>query len=258
MSISDNILLPSSLLPLVSVCLGAPLIITMLPTYRRLDGTLVTPSGTSVVCRLSMMKLSRLALALTFGAFVFVISWSILYNFEDVTHTHCGVANYLPSVSSAIGNHEPQRTIWTILIALHFPIRLVIVHMYLRLYRDQIRSIYQWCVSMLFGISLLENFGLLFLSLWTSSINYEIHKRSFTVFVVCAEIYMISTYFLTKYGRILPMTNIEKRSMRFKRNITLINITSLTFAVYFFYRHNKFCEPGSKYYKSFIIILLFI
>lgn len=218
----------------------------MLPTYRRLDGTL-SSDGNTIICRLSVVKLSRIALGLTFGGFIFTIIWSILYDFENVTHTHCGVDNYLPSVSAAIGNHEPQRTIWTTLIVLHFPMRLIIVYMYLHLYREQIRSIYQWCVNCLFVISLLENCSLLSLSIWNSSNNYEIHKRSFTVFVLCGEIYMICTYLLNKYGRkSISRTNLEKRSLHLKRTVAFVNVTSLLFAIYFFYRHNTFCEPGSK------------
>lgn len=219
----------------------------MLPTYRRLDGSLVIPSGTAIICRFSMMKLSRMALGLTFGGFMFAIIWSVVYNFENVTHTHCGVPNYLPSVSAAIGNYEPQRTIWTVVIVLHFPLRLVIVQMYLRLYRDLIHPAYQWCVKVIIILSFLENTSLVFLSLWTSSSNYEVHKKSFTVFVTSAEIYMISTYFLNKYARILPMSNNEKRSILFKRNITIVNLISLALAVYFFYRHNTKCETGGKF-----------
>lgn len=218
----------------------------MLPTYRRLDGSLVTSSGTAAIYRFSMMNLSKLALGLTFGGFVFAIIWSVIYNFENVTHTHCGVPNYLPSVSAAIGNHEPQRTVWTLIILLHFPLRLIIVQMYFRLYRDQIRPSFQWCVLLTIVLSYLENTGLLFLSLWTSSTNYEVHKKSFTVFVTCAELYMISTYFLNKYGRILPMSTYEKRSINFKRNITIVNLISLVLAIYFFYRHNAKCESGGK------------
>lgn len=216
----------------------------MLPTYRRLDGSLVTPSGTSVVCRTSIAKLSRVAVGLIFGAFIYSIVWSILYNFEAATHTHCEVRNYLPSVSSAIGNHEPQRTIWTLCIIIHFPMRLIIVQMYFRLYRDHIRPIYQWCVGIVIALSFLENFALLFLSIWTSTRNYEVHKRSFSVFVSCAELYMISTYFLNKHARILPMNSIERRSLDYKRRITIVNLVSLILASYFFYRHNTKCEPG--------------
>ena len=40
------------------------------------------------------------------------------------------VANYLPSISSAIGDAQPQRTIWQLAIALQLPSRAFVAWLY--------------------------------------------------------------------------------------------------------------------------------
>ena len=39
--------------------------------------------------------------------------------FQESTRTHCGVANFLPSISSVVGAYQPEMFIWRLCIALH-------------------------------------------------------------------------------------------------------------------------------------------
>ena len=46
----------------------------------------------------------------------------------------------------------------------------------------------------------------------------------------------------------------EKRSKKLKKNVYIVNIISLAMAMYFYYRHNEYCEPGGMYSKNLSII----
>lgn len=75
----------------------------------------------------------------------------------------------------------------------------------------------------------------------------EIHKNCFCTFIVVSELYMLLTYYLNKNSRRDPnLTQSESKSLNLKRNLFIINITSILLASYFFVRHNDRCEGGSK------------
>lgn len=58
---------------------------------------------------------------------------------------------------------------------------------------------------------------------------------------------MLLTYYLNKNSRRDPnLTQTENKSLNLKRNLFIINITSILLASYFFVRHNDRCEGGSK------------
>lgn len=117
--------------------------------------------------------------SLPFCSFLFCIVWSILYFFDRATSTHCEVANYLPSISAAIGNYQPQCFIWQISILLQFLPRLLIAKYYLNYFQDTVlkSSLSMTYVVCLFNI--VENFALVGLSMWTSSDNYGNYMGNF-------------------------------------------------------------------------------
>lgn len=45
----------------------------------------------------------------------------------------------------------------------------------------------------------------------------------------------------------MPVGRLEQKSLKVKLVLCIINITCILLAVYFFYRHNAFCETGGKY-----------
>jgi post-GPI attachment to proteins factor 2 len=134
-------------------------------------------------------------------------------------------------------------------------------------YRQIIRRNRQNLASFAIFLNVIENFALLGLSLYTSVANYgeliarldrcvasyhlidvlEIHKNCFCTFIVVSEIYMCLSFYLNKSGRRDPnLTPGEIRSVNLKRNLFIINLTSILLATYFFVRHNDRCEGGSK------------
>lgn len=59
---------------------------------------------------------------------------------------------------------------------------------------------------------------------------------------------MLLSYYLNKNcRRELSLTQSESKSVNLKRNLFIINLTSIALAAYFFVRHNDRCEGGSEY-----------
>ncbi|XP_030383696.1 post-GPI attachment to proteins factor 2 [Scaptodrosophila lebanonensis] len=201
-------------------------------------------SKSRVLLRLPFAKLAVTALILPLGAFFFCVIWSLTFDFVRSTFTHCDVSNYLPSVSAAIGNYEPQKTVWRLAIFLHLPLRLSVAKMYLGYYRDHIKRNRRMFGILACTLNIIENFALFCLSLWTSADNYEIHRNSFVVFIACSECYMLISYLLNRNARKMNLMPREEKSLRFKRNLFFINVIAFGLAGYCFVRHNNRCETG--------------
>lgn len=78
----------------------------------------------------------------------------------------------------------------------------------------------------------------------------ELHKLCFLIFIATSEVYMATSYFVNKTGRKLA-DPIAHRSLRFKRNLCLMNMMSFAVAGYCFVRHNDRCEPYSEFETVF-------
>uniref|UniRef100_A0A1I8PZK5 CWH43-like N-terminal domain-containing protein n=1 Tax=Stomoxys calcitrans TaxID=35570 RepID=A0A1I8PZK5_STOCA len=209
----------------------------MIPTYERLNGP-------KVLFKIAYSKILISAISLALGAFLFCIFWSVVFDFERSTITHCDVRNYLPSISAAIGNYEPQKSIWRISIILHLPARLPMAYIYYNYYKEHIRKNRRIFAQIAVALNVIENFALLSLSIWTSSGSYDIHRNAFVTFIASSELYMIISYFLNKNGRKQALTETEEKSVRYKLSCFLINLLAFALVVYFFLRHNSKCEPG--------------
>ncbi|XP_031845381.1 post-GPI attachment to proteins factor 2 isoform X1 [Nomia melanderi] len=192
---------------------------------------------------LPFAKLAWFTVSLPFLAFTFCVMWSVIYNFEHSTSTHCKVYNFLPSVSAAIGHYRPQRDVWKIAIAVQAVIRVLVLVMYCRYYKEHI---YKWAQSIC-NIAIVtytvENISLVTLSFWTSDENYAFHKLSFITFLIMSFIHMVVTYFIMKNCRNVTRESSETASMKWKWRAMVLNVLSTICACYFFYRHNRYCEP---------------
>ncbi|XP_037072813.1 post-GPI attachment to proteins factor 2-like [Pollicipes pollicipes] len=196
--------------------------------------------------RLHFRHLAFTVVAMPLGGFLFCVGWSLCYNFDAATSTHCDVPNYLPSISAAIGSFPVQRRVWKTLIALQALPRFLVGFFYHEYWQDTlVLTSASRCLLLLAEILYVsENLGLIGLSFVASADNFPFHKMSFIVFLVSSEFYMLLTCRLFRLARSKGITRLEVISRRQKLIIFIINLTSLVFAMHFYARHNRLCEPG--------------
>ncbi|KAG9348486.1 hypothetical protein JZ751_002222 [Albula glossodonta] len=171
------------------------------------------------------------------------ISWCL--HFEDATHTHCKVPNYLPSISAAI-SLTPERYIWRFCIGLHSAPRFVVAVAYFSFYRGRFTK---HCVetllsylSLVFAFS--ENIGLLLLTYVSSNETYSLHKKGFIMFIGSALLHMMTTCWLWKIIKKYSISNEELKSYRWKKHLFVSSLILCAAASGFYWKHNKYCEPG--------------
>ncbi|XP_063222761.1 post-GPI attachment to proteins factor 2-like [Bacillus rossius redtenbacheri] len=206
-----------------------------LPLYHKNKGFAV---------RLPFGKLAWVTVSLPLLSFIFCVLWSILFNFERATYTHCEVPNYLPSISAAIGSYAPQKYVWKTAIAIHAGPRFLVARMYYKYYQKVLFEWIHFLAAIACWLNVLENMALIGLTFITSSENYSVHEKFFVTFMVASELYMMLTCYLLRSMRAEPPDNVEARSLRIKYQLLAVNMTSFALAAYFFLRHNWYCEPG--------------
>lgn len=204
-----------------------------LPLYHQKKG---------FILRLPVSKAAWITCLLPFTSFLFCIIWSLMYNFEDSTFTHCKVENFLPSISAAIGNYRTQRFVWGTAIAIHAIPRFMFAAIYRQYYRDVLNDKAQKLATTACILNVIENVALIGLTFITSAYNYAIHEKCFMAFMITSELYMALTCYLLTKQRKRPADNVEARSLRYKYQLIAINMTSFAAAGYFFIRHNRHCE----------------
>ncbi|XP_055333657.1 post-GPI attachment to proteins factor 2-like [Paramacrobiotus metropolitanus] len=190
-----------------------------------------------------------ITLSLPLLSLVACVFLSLYYDFERSVATHCNVANYLPSLSSSIGGFTPQRYIWRTGIAIHSAPRLFVAFLYLNFYRTSSAISHNRLLLRLaylnFALNLLENAALVILTYVSSTENYKIHEAMFVCFVAFSVCYMIDTLFL--FWRLCREYSADtdlKKSLRYKFVFFVVNVSVFLISLYFFFRHNWYCEPG--------------
>lgn len=117
-------------------------------------------------------KFALAVVSLPFFSFLFCVIWCILYFYERSTSTHCNVANYLPSISAAIGNYQPQRFVWQMAILLHAIPRFLIGFQYIKYNRRRVKRTRYRLVYWAFIVNVFEIIALVGLSVYNSSDYY--------------------------------------------------------------------------------------
>uniref|UniRef100_A0A7E4W2G2 Post-GPI attachment to proteins factor 2 n=1 Tax=Panagrellus redivivus TaxID=6233 RepID=A0A7E4W2G2_PANRE len=183
------------------------------------------------------------------SALFLCVSLAMLLHWDDSTRTHCGVDNLFPSVSAAVASYAPEKYIWRFLIGLHATPRLFIalalrnffLSSPLRPYTSP--RWYTWACNIACFINLLENFFLLALTCISSVEDYGLHKASFTGFVITSVIYMVLSTWMFDYSGRRRTSVLGEKSFQYKVMCCTGEVTLLILAMYFFYRHNTYCEP---------------
>ncbi|CAF0896792.1 unnamed protein product [Adineta ricciae] len=181
------------------------------------------------------------------------------------TKTHCKVPNVFPSMSAIIAGFEPQRFVWRLSFALTSVPRYFIAYLQLQrlLNRSHIayRELYRWVQLINSLIHTVELTFLLQLTYISSNENKRMHEYGYLGFAVCSSIHMLGTILIDYYWPRMKKIclNERERACRRKRlKWFLFNFVSLTISLYFFYRHNRFCEPfiysGYCLFEYFVIL----
>uniref|UniRef100_A0A8C9YG44 Acyltransferase PGAP2 n=1 Tax=Sander lucioperca TaxID=283035 RepID=A0A8C9YG44_SANLU len=181
---------------------------------------------------------------------------SSIFHYEDSTSTHCQVPNYLPSISASI-SLSPECYIWRFCIGLHSAPRILVAFTYFKFYKTRFSSRCPesslCCFNLAFSIC--ENLGLLLLTYVSSSETYFVHKEGFVLFIVSSLIHMLITCRLWKTIKKYSLSPEDAKSHYWKVRFLLLNVSFCAFAVFFYWKHNMYCESGSKYSMSLIITI---
>jgi len=185
----------------------------------------------------------------TVSAFFICILLSIKNNLDQSTATHCNVPNYLPSISAAIGGYSPQKYIWRIAVALQLSPRLFFAFIY---YQHNLAQpfhtidhvAYPFLCKLTFWVVVVENLALGLLTYVSSIELFLVHKLGFSFFVVCSVLHQLLHIAVCRFSVNKMEDPYERRLIRRKTLFTCWHLLSLVSAMYCYWRHNAFCEPG--------------
>ncbi len=203
----------------------------------------------------SLLKLTFPALTaytafLPLGAFIFCVCHAVVADFEAANNTHCHVFNFAPSISATIGTsggHHSDRAglrahVWRICLALHSFPRLLLPLMYRRQYLLQ--GLNRICAEVACCVNVVEILSLLVMSFVTTRENYSVHKMGFILFVSCSSLYMLQKSVVSREVKPDRMSKYCSLGSLWRKRIFTVYLSSLFLALYFYHRHNKYCEPG--------------
>ncbi len=174
------------------------------------------------------------------GLLLSLVMAAVLHH-DDVTHTHCGVANFWPSVSAAIGNNNPERFVWTLTVGLHNILVLLDSAMaYDRLVQSPSVSVFLARIMAWFkALSCVSLFVLTFVS---SSDYFLVHELGFVGWMVFGSISLLLFLWLWR-GSVRLVTPRERFTWLYLRVCATCYFVFLAGAMFSYWLHNAYCWP---------------
>jgi len=215
--------------------------------------------GGGVAVSLRAVGLATVLLPLS--ALLFCILLSLWRDFEKATYTHCEVGELLPSISSVIGGFSPQSQVWNVCIGLNSAPRLLFARMYYNYFKERLPlgAATPRLISLNFGLNITENLSLLGLSFVPSSDIFELHEAFFLTFMATSMLSMLLTvFYLYRLCGFQSKSPEERRSVGYKKTLVKVTLAAAGLALYFYWRHNMYCEPyvySMFAFSEYVIVL---
>uniref|UniRef100_A0A3P8N8T3 Acyltransferase PGAP2 n=1 Tax=Astatotilapia calliptera TaxID=8154 RepID=A0A3P8N8T3_ASTCA len=219
-----------------------------------LQGPYGDPDQGRLLIRLPFKIFAVVTVLLPVTGFIACIIVSLIYHYEDTTHAHCKVSNYLPSISSSVA-HVPERYIWRVCIGLHSAPRYLMSFAYFSFYRGRFSGRERLLSGLALLCSLAENTGLLLLTYVSSKENHRYHDNGFRVFTGSSLVHMLITCRLWYVMKRSFESAEEDVSYRRKLRLFVLNAACCLASCLLYKRHNDRCEPGDcKLFRTRLLV----
>ncbi|OON17790.1 hypothetical protein X801_06367 [Opisthorchis viverrini] len=161
--------------------------------------------------------------------------------------TDCTDVNFLPSLSAAISDEQPQRSIWMCFICISSSIRILLLFPVSRVYRRLCHTLggahLDWMVTPIFSLSTVEILFLSLLSLFPSATLYEAHRNCLAIFVFSSVMFMgFDTCLFIRMAQHsknrTTVSEARRKSWLFASYLLLLTIIAA-----FYYVHTTYCPP---------------
>ncbi|KAF8571019.1 hypothetical protein P879_01586 [Paragonimus westermani] len=137
--------------------------------------------------------------------------------------TDCTDVNVLPSLSAAVSDEQPQRSVWTDMYANYLG--------HLSAYLSK------------FTVAILEVISLNLMGLFPSARLYESHRNCLAIFVFCSVIFMLcDTWLFSRLNAHTSSRNWQSRARK-KRCLCFVYITTLIVISVCYFVHTTYCPP---------------
>ena len=219
-------------LAVVGALLGAVVLwCAVWPHSRRPSGVLQVRAW---VCYLVLTLVPSAGLLLS------LVLAAVLHH-ENVTSTHCRVANFWPSVSAAIGNNEPERFVWKLTVGLHNTLVLLDSGMaYDRLAQSPLVPVF--LARLMAVCKALSCVGLFVLTFVSSTENFLVHELGFIAWLVFGSTGLL--LFAGLWRRSVRLVSPrEHYTWAWLRACVAAYVLGLAGAMLAYHVHNTYCLP---------------